>query len=76
MGWWLCRNHFRSREAQTTDGLSRPSRRSFSLRAHHMNEFALIERVRELRREISEIQSANRDYWSRSQHSQEEKNQK
>jgi hypothetical protein len=27
--------------------------------AHHMNELALIERIRELRREISEIQAAN-----------------
>ena len=39
-----------------------------------MDEAALIERIRELRLEISEIQSANRVYWSRSQHSQEEKN--
>jgi phage regulator Rha-like protein len=43
--------------------------------ANNMNELALIERIRELRDEIYEIQSANRDYWSRSQHSQEEKNQ-
>ena len=45
------------------------------LNANHMNELALIERIRELRHEISEIQSANRKYWGRSQHSQEEKNQ-
>ena len=42
--------------------------------ANHMDELALIERIRELRLEISEIQSANRIYWSRSQHSQKEKN--
>ena len=43
--------------------------------ANHMNELALIERVRELRHEISAIQSANRKYWGRSQHSQEENKQ-
>jgi phage regulator Rha-like protein len=48
---------------------------SYSANRNHMNELALIERIRELRHEISETQSANRDYWSRSQRSQEEKNQ-
>ena len=43
--------------------------------ANHVNELALIEHIRELRHEISEIQSANRKYWGRSQHSQEENKQ-
>jgi hypothetical protein len=34
-----------------------------------MDESAVLERLRELRREISDIQSANRDYWAHTTHS-------
>jgi len=39
-----------------------------------MDERAIIERIRELRQEISEIKAANRVYWALGRPSQAEKN--
>ena len=39
-----------------------------------MDERAIIERIRELRQEISEIKAANRVYWALGRASQAEKN--
>jgi FtsZ-binding cell division protein ZapB len=39
-----------------------------------MDEHVIIERIRKLRQEISEIKAANRIYWECHQHTQAEKN--
>ncbi len=39
-----------------------------------MDERAIIERIRELKQEISEIKAANRVYWALGRSSQAEKN--
>jgi hypothetical protein len=40
----------------------------------HVDESVIVECVRNLRQEISEIQAANRIYWECHQHTQAEKN--
>ena len=47
---------------------------SCSLVAIRMDEPVIVERVRKLRQEISEIKAANRIYWEFHQHNQAEKN--
>jgi NAD-dependent DNA ligase len=41
---------------------------------HPMDQHAIIERIRELQQEISEIKAANRVYWALGQPSDAEKN--